>query len=123
ASGGTSPYSFSLNFGDGTTRTGSSTTHTYSSAGTFNAVLTVSDSGSTQQTSSSQNSITVTSPPPPPLTSSFTFSPSSPQTNQQVTFTGSPHRGPTPYTFSETIGDVASGTGTTVTHPSTTAKK
>src|SRR5439155_17196364 len=35
ASGGTSPYSYSWNFGDGSTGTGSSVTHTYSSAGSF----------------------------------------------------------------------------------------
>src|SRR5213596_3601212 len=71
ASRGTSPYSYSWSFGDGSTGSGSSVTHTYSSAGTYTAVLTVKDSGSPQQTTTSQQSITVTSPPPA-LTASFT---------------------------------------------------
>src|SRR5438093_1512618 len=43
ASGGTSPYSFSWNFGDGTTGTGNPATHIYSSASTFTVTLTVTD--------------------------------------------------------------------------------
>jgi len=50
ASGGTSPYTFSWNFGDSSTATGASVTHTYSSAGTFPVTLTVRDSGAPQQT-------------------------------------------------------------------------
>ncbi|HWY28418.1 MAG TPA: PKD domain-containing protein, partial [Candidatus Sulfotelmatobacter sp.] len=44
ASGGTTPYTFSWSFGDGTTGTGNPTTHSYSTTGTFNAQLTVGDS-------------------------------------------------------------------------------
>src|SRR6266568_3746107 len=83
ASGGTSPYSYSWSFGDGSTGSGSSVTHTYSSAvthtytsgGSYTVTLSVKDSGSPQQTVTSQNTLTVTSTP---LSSSFTFSPSSP---------------------------------------------
>src|SRR5205807_1230870 len=71
ASGGTSPYAFSWNFGDGSTGTGSTASHSYGTAGTFTVTLTVKDSGSPQQTASSQRSVTVTSPPPPALTASF----------------------------------------------------
>src|SRR5881296_2042360 len=46
ASGGTSPYSFSWNFGDDTTGTGNPVTHTYSSSGVFLVVLTVVDAAS-----------------------------------------------------------------------------
>ncbi len=45
ASGGTPPYTFSWDFGDGTTGTGSQVTHTYSSAGVFMVVLRVMDAG------------------------------------------------------------------------------
>src|SRR5437773_2177605 len=115
ASGGTTPYNFSWSFGDGSTGTGSSTTHTYSSAGTFNVVLTVKDSGSPQQTATSQQSVSVSSPPPS-LTASFVYSPSTPQVGQQVTFTASVSGGTAPYTDSWSFGDGSTGTGPSVTH-------
>src|SRR5437016_7915738 len=80
ASGGTSPYSYSWNFGDGTTGTGSTATHTYSSAGSYSATLMVVDSGIPPHTATSQQTITVKSPPP--LSASFTFTPSSPQSQR-----------------------------------------
>src|SRR5436189_1648252 len=114
-SGGTSPYSYPWTFGDGSTGTGSSVTHSYSSAGSFTVTLTVKDSGSPQQTVTSQQTISVTSPPPA-LTASFTFSPSSPQTGQQVSFTGSASGGTSPYSYSWSFGDGSTGSGSSVTH-------
>src|SRR5437879_10375688 len=70
ASGGTSPYSYSWSFDDGSTGTGWSAKHAYSSAGTLAVALTVKDNGSPPQTTTSQQSITV-SCVPPPLTASF----------------------------------------------------
>ncbi len=114
ASGGTSPYSFSWSFGDGSTATGSAVTHGYSSAGSFTVALTVKDSGSPQQTASSQQTITVSSLPT--LSASFSYSPSSPQAGQQVTFTASASGGTLPYTFSWSFGDGSNGSGSSVTH-------
>src|SRR2546422_2026629 len=115
ASGGTSPYSYSWSFGDGSTRTGSSVTHAYASTGSFTVVLTVRDTGSPQQTTTSQQSITV-SGAPPPLTASFAYSPSSTQAGQPVTFTASASGGTSPFTFSWSFGDGSTGTGSTITH-------
>src|SRR5437867_3469335 len=115
ASGGTTPYSFSWSFGDGASGTGSSTTHTYPSAGTFNVILTVKDRSSPQQTATSQQSVSVSSPPPS-LTASFVYSPSTPQVGQQVTFTASVSGGTAPYTDSWSFGDGSTGTGPSVTH-------
>jgi len=60
--GGTSPYTWSVNFGDGTSAsftTSSSISKTYNAAGTFNAVATAKDSAGNTATSSAV-SITVT---------------------------------------------------------------
>jgi uncharacterized delta-60 repeat protein len=46
ATGGTPPYSYSWDFGDSGSSAVQNPSHTYSSAGTFNAVLTVTDSAS-----------------------------------------------------------------------------
>jgi PKD repeat protein len=121
ASGGTSPYTFNWSFGDGSTATGSTTTHTYPSAGSYTTVLKASDSGSPKQTASSQQTISVSSPPPPPpppptLTASFTYSPSSPQTGQQVTFTGTASGGTSPYSYTWNFGDSSTGIGSTSIH-------
>ena len=116
ASGGTSPYLFNWNFGDGSTGVGSTATHAYSSSGSYTVVLTAKDSGTPQQTATSQQTITVSPTPPPPLASSFTFSPASPQTGQQVSFTGSASGGTSPYSFSWSFGDGSTGTGSSVSH-------
>jgi len=115
ASGGTSPYSYSWSFGDGSTGIGLSATHVYSSAGTLTAALTVKDNGSPQQIKTSQVSITV-SGAPPSLTASFAYSPSSTQAEQPVTFTASASGGTSPFTFSWSFGDGSTGTGSSVTH-------
>src|SRR5207249_1636593 len=82
ATGGTSPYSFNWNFGDGSAGSGSSTTHTYYSSGTFTVILTAMDTSSPQQAAMSQQSVSVTNPAT--LTAGFSYSPSSLQLSQQV---------------------------------------
>jgi PKD repeat protein len=52
ASGGTSPYSYSWAFGDGTVSTAKSPSHEYSSPGSYIAVLTVRDSSSIRASAS-----------------------------------------------------------------------
>ncbi len=44
ATGGVSPYSYSWNFGDGTSDTGNPVTHSYSAAGYYTVTVTVTDS-------------------------------------------------------------------------------
>jgi hypothetical protein len=51
ASGGMQPYTYGWDFGDGTTGTGMSVTHTYSAAGSHTVILTIKDSASTTITS------------------------------------------------------------------------
>src|SRR5207302_726752 len=116
ASGGTAPYAFTWNFGDGTNGNGATATHTYLTAGTYIVALTTKDSGSPQQTATAQQSLTVTNPPPPLLTAGFTYSPTSPQVSQQITFTASAGGGTAPYTFSWSFGDGSTTTGFTTSH-------
>src|SRR6266704_3587138 len=115
ASGGTSPYSYSWSFGDGSTGIGSSAKHTYSSAGTLTVILTVKDSSSSPQTAASQITFAVTSPPPP-ISASFTLSPSLPSAGQSVSFTAYASGGTSPYSYLWSYGDGSSGTGLQVTH-------
>jgi PKD repeat protein len=53
---------------------------------------------------------------PTPLQGSFTYSPSSPQTGQTITFAGSAIGGTMPYSYSWTFGDSSTGTGQSSTH-------
>src|SRR5262249_39992889 len=62
ATGGTPPYSYSWNFGDGSaTSTLQNPSHTYSTAGTYTATLTVTDSSTPVKTATS--SVTITASP------------------------------------------------------------
>src|SRR5207237_85920 len=59
ATGGTLPYSYSWNFGDGSaTSTLHNPSHTYNTAGTFTATLTVTDSSAPVKTATSSVQIT-----------------------------------------------------------------
>jgi len=57
--GGTAPYTITWSFGDGTTGTGASVTHTYSSARSFTVTENVTDSSTPSQTATSSKTITV----------------------------------------------------------------
>ncbi|TMI45733.1 PKD domain-containing protein, partial [Candidatus Bathyarchaeota archaeon] len=54
--------------------------------------------------------------PPPALSASFTYSPSSPQIGQTVSFTGSASGGTQPYSYSWSFGDGSTGTGSSAKH-------
>lgn len=58
ATGGTAPYSFHWNFGDGTTSTVASPNHTYADNGTYTVTVTVTDASSISQ--SATMAVTVT---------------------------------------------------------------
>jgi PKD repeat protein len=61
ATGGTPPYHYSWNFGDGSTSTSQNPSHTYNAAGTYTATLTVTDSASPAHSAAS--SVTITGSP------------------------------------------------------------
>jgi len=105
ATGGTAPYSYSWNFGDGSAAsTAQNPSHTYSSAGTYTATLTVSDSSSPPKTASSSVTVTVNAVGNP-LTATASATPTSGQVPLNVAFTGTGTGGTPPYSYSWNFGD------------------
>ena len=121
-SGGTQPYNFTWTFGDGTTGSGAKVYHAYSTAGSYSATLTTTDSSPVQQTATSSQTLTVTSTTPPAnLTASFTVSIGNPSTGETVSFKGTATGGTAPYTYSWNFGDSATTIGNPVSHTYATA--
>ena len=102
ASGGTQPYSYSWDFGDSTSSSEQIPTHTYSEAGDYTIILTVTDSESNQD----QDSLIINaSAPTIPLVASCTASPVSGEVPLTVNFTSNATGGTQPYTYSWNFGD------------------
>jgi PKD repeat protein len=117
--GGTSPYAVRWNFGDGSTSSGSTVTHTYAIANTYSVTETATDAASPSHAATSSQIITVQ--PVPPLVTSFTFLPATPLLNTIVTFTAVTTGGTSPYAISWRFGDGTIGTGASTTHTFTNA--
>jgi PKD repeat protein len=110
ATGGVAPYTYAWDLGDGTSSTASQVGHTYSSAGTYTATLTVTDSHSVSSQATAH--ITVY----PALGVSTSATPTVGSAPLQVGFSASASGGLSPYTFSWTYGDGATGAGASATH-------
>ncbi len=107
--GGTPPYIIEWSFGDGTSGTGNTVTHTYAVKGTYNVTMAVRDANGDSVVRSA--SITVFGQP---LVADFTFG--TPKSGTVITFTGTASGGTAPYMFTWTFGDGASAIGNPVTH-------
>ena len=106
-SGGTSPYTFNWNFGDGTTASGNPVNHSFNMPGTYTVTVTVADANA--KTATAIASILVN-----PLTLAVTISgPTTGTVGSAVTFTATGSGGTTPYTFAwtSTPSSPASATG------------
>lgn len=116
--------SYSWSFGDGSSAAGVSTTHTFTTAGTYNTNLTVTDSKGL--TSSANTPIVVTAPmavankPPTAVAGATPVSGTAPLT---VTFSSSASTDAdgTIASYVWNFGDGSTGTGKTVTHTYTAA--
>ncbi|WP_328806412.1 PKD domain-containing protein [Streptacidiphilus fuscans] len=120
ATGGTAPYTYSWNFGDGTTSTTQNPSHTYSAAGTYTATLTVTDSASPANTATSQVTTTVNAVGNP-LAATASATPTSGQVPLNVAFTGTGTGGTPGYTYSWNFGDGTTSTSQNPSHSYSTA--
>jgi len=110
-------------FGDGAVAVGSTTVHRYTTPGTYEVVLRVTDDrGASNETS---EDVEVLSPPPPdvvPPTARFTVTPASPEVDEVVLFDASGRTDPAAIgpraivSYAWTFGDGETGTGRTVEH-------
>lgn len=106
-----SPTSWSWNFGDSATSTLQNPTHVFASASTYNVSHTATNTNGTS--SPIVKSVVVSNPSPP--TASFTFSPFSPVTGQNVFFTDTSTGSPAPTSWAWNFGDPTSGGANTST--------
>lgn len=100
-SGGTPPYRFYYDFGDGTSSSSnySSTSHVYDSAGTFQIVASVLDTAGINRTSTSSLGL---SPPPLPLSVSVAASPAILPLDANLSLVAGATGGYAPYTYAWT---------------------
>ena len=107
---------YAWDFGDGTTGSGKTVAHTYSAAGTFTIILTVTDNW--DATDQAAKTVYVTAAEPAGPTASFTVSASSGTSPLNVTFdaSGSSYVGGTISAYEWTFGDGGNGFGQVTSH-------
>jgi len=105
--------SYSWNFGDGVPGSGSVVAHTYVTAGTYTATLTVTDNCG--RSSSDTVRVTVNNPAGGGLNANFTVAPGAPRVQEVVTFTAAAAAQAGQFFFYWNFGDGVAGFGTPVT--------
>jgi len=112
--GGTLPYSYSWDFGDGATSSVAYPSHLYTLSGSYTIQLTVTDN--TGQSTSTFQTITVVGPQIQPLTASFDYQPSLTTVGATITFTAVAAGGTGPYIYNWRLGDGSTASGTSIGH-------
>ena len=119
-SGATQIVSYNWTFGDGTSGTGKTVTHTFAAPNNYNVTLTVTnDRNLSASTSTAVNVGALTAPAP-----KFVFSPSAPQVGQTIVFNADQSTAATGHTlttFNWNFGDGVTASGVTVSHVFTLA--
>ena len=111
---------YAWNYGDATTGTGSTTSHTYAAAGTYTVSLTVTDDDSATATTTRQ--VTVTSDPPVNQSPTAVIgTPTISDLAVSLSGTGSTDPDGTIDTYAWDFGDSTTGTGPTTNHTYATA--
>jgi len=113
ATGGSEPYTYNWDFGDGGSSTDQNPSYTYSEEGDYTVIFTVTDDSSQQDTDSI---IINASEESEPLEASCSASPAEGEIPFEVTFTGSVSGGTAPYTYSWNFGDGQSSSSQNPSH-------
>src|SRR5207302_2035020 len=112
-SGGSLPYSYSWDFGDGSALgTTQNPSHVYASAGTYTASVTVTDANGGKVTISAP-AVAVT---PAPLAATASASPTTGDAPLLTTLTGHATGGTAPFTYAWTLGDGSTSTQAGFSH-------
>ncbi len=113
-SGGSSPYTYEWDFGDGDTTDNKSANpnHTYAAAGTYNVSLTVTDSLDGSDTETKDNYITVYTP----VTADFSANATQVLVGQSISFTADPTDGSGSFTYGWDFGDISTSDEENPTH-------
>lgn len=118
-SGGTPPYLYTWNFGDGASASGKVQTHVYTAPGSYMARVTVIDGGGMSDIDTITITVTGGGGGGSPLILTASATPTSGDAPLTVSFTSSASGGAAPYTYYWTTGDTAdllSGQNVTYTY-------
>jgi PKD repeat protein len=110
AGAGHSLVSYDWNFGDGSTKSGSTVSKSYAAAGNYTVVLTVTDE--VGQTAQTVNPVTVGASA---ATAAFTYSPTNPRVGTSINFNGSDSKGEGTNPIVRYVWDFGCTVGTTCT--------
>jgi PKD repeat protein len=108
---GNEPYSFSIDFGDGTVVNSASASHTYIQDGNYHVVCTVTDVDGDVGTSEDYVDVLDSEP-----TADFVWDPEFPEEGENVSFDGTADAYDTPVTIEWDFGDGDTSSGEDVTH-------
>ncbi len=113
ASGGTGPYSYAWDFGDGSTSSAQNAQHTYSAEGEYTATLTATDGAGDSAATTLAISVL---DPQSSLAASLTATVASGTAPLNVAFSGCASGGTGPYAYNWTFGDGQTATGIAASH-------